>query len=582
MVFEGKTYTDEKTETLAALGHDYGEPDYEWSRDNTSVTATVVCSRDKSHVVTETVPTVYSVTREATCEAPGEGLYTATFENALFTAQTKPEEIPATGHAYELTKWTWEGYTAATATFTCANDGGHVQTAAAGIDSVRTEASCEEAGSVVYTATVVFEGKTYTDEKTEEIPAAGHAYELTGWTWEGYTAATATFACANDAAHVLTVAAEITGVRTEASGDADPYVVYTAAVTLEGKEYTDTQTRIIHRYTIRFVNADGKELQSGKVEEGTMPVYEGETPTNEGKGAVRFAGWTPKLEPVTGDATYTAVYASATPEIPFIPIFRVSVGGTEHGSVSVSPEQAAPGGKVSIEAEADEGYALGSVQVRSASGTLIPVTQNDDGSFSFRQTVGGAQVEVSFRRQGGKLFADVDEGAYYYDAVLWAAQEGITSGTGENSFSPNEGCTRAQIVTFLWRAFGSPEPESTRNPFADVAESAYYCKAVLWAVETGITNGTGENSFSPDAGCTRAQMATLLWRAFDSPEPESMNNPFADVAENVYYYKAVLWAVETGVTNGTGKDSFSPEESCLRCQIVTFLYRAWEGELRKP
>ncbi len=211
-------------------------------------------------------------------------------------------------------------------------------------------------------------------------------------------AAKATFACANDAAHVLTVAAEITGVRTEASGDADPYVVYTASVTLEGKEYTDTQTRVIHRYTIRFVNADGKELQSGKVEEGTMPVYNGETPVNEGKGreTVRFAGWTPELVPVTGDAAYTAVYVSAVPEIPFIPIFPISVGSSEHGSVSVSPEQAAAGGTVTVTAEADEGYELGSIRVRSDSGTPIPVTQNDDGSFSFRQTVGGAQVDVSF------------------------------------------------------------------------------------------------------------------------------------------------------------------------------------------
>jgi len=336
-------------------------------------------------------------------------------------------------------------------------------------------------------------------------------------------AATATFACANDAAHVLTVEAEVTGVRTEASGDADPYVVYTASVTLEGKEYTDTQTRVIHRYTIRFVNADGKELQSGKVEEGTMPVYNGETPVNEGKGreAVRFAGWTPELVPVTGDAAYTAVYVSAVPEIPFIPIFPISVGSSEHGSVSVSPEQAAAGGTVAVTAEADEGYELGSIRVRSDSGTPIPVTRNDDGSFSFRQTVGGAQVDVAFRRQGGKLFRDVPDNAYYYDAVLWAAQEGITSGTGAGSFSPND-------------------------------------------------------------GCTRAQMATLLWRALGSPEPESAQNPFADVAENAYYYKAVLWAVETGVTNGTGKDVFSPEERCLRCQIVTFLYRAWEGKAQKP
>jgi DNA-directed RNA polymerase subunit RPC12/RpoP len=172
-------------------------------------------------------------------------------------------------------------------------------------------------------------------------------------------------------------------------------------------------------------------------------------------------------------------------------------------------------------------------------------------------------------------FDDVkDESQYYFDPVYWAVDNGITTGATPTTFSPNTGCTRAQVVTFLWRAAGKPEPTTMANPFNDVKPDAYYYKAVLWAVEKGITTGTSATTFRPDQTCTRGQIVTFLWRFNEQPEPKSSTNPFTDVPAGQYYYKAVLWAVEKGITKGTSADKFSPDSTCTRAQIVTFLYRA--------
>ena len=170
-------------------------------------------------------------------------------------------------------------------------------------------------------------------------------------------------------------------------------------------------------------------------------------------------------------------------------------------------------------------------------------------------------------------FTDVKSGSYYYDAVLWAVEQSVTAGTSATTFSPDEGCTRAQVVTFLWRAAGKPDPASSKSPFSDVKEGAYYYSAVLWAVENGITNGTSDKTFSPDETCTRAQIVTFLWRYEEQPAPAGTNNPFADVKPNAYFGSAVLWAVEKGITNGTSATTFDPEDTCTRAQVVTFLYR---------
>ena len=171
-----------------------------------------------------------------------------------------------------------------------------------------------------------------------------------------------------------------------------------------------------------------------------------------------------------------------------------------------------------------------------------------------------------------KGFNDVKSGDYFYDAVNWAVEKGITTGTSATTFSPNASCTRAQIVTFLWRASGSPEPKTASNPFTDVAANAYYCKAVMWAVENGITTGTSATTFSPDAPCTRAQGVTFLWRANGS-KAASAAASFTDVASDAYYAPAVAWAAEQNVTGGVGNGLFSPDTTCTRAQNVSMLYR---------
>lgn len=169
-------------------------------------------------------------------------------------------------------------------------------------------------------------------------------------------------------------------------------------------------------------------------------------------------------------------------------------------------------------------------------------------------------------------FTDVQSSAYYYDAVAWAVKQGITVGTSAAVFSPNASCTRAQTVTFLWRAAGSPAPRGSANPFTDIQPGTYYYDAVLWAVEQGITAGTSETTFSPDATVTRGQTVTFLYRAAGSPVADG-SNPFGDVASNAYYANAVQWAVDKGITVGTSTATFSPDANCTRAQIVTFLYQ---------
>lgn len=170
-------------------------------------------------------------------------------------------------------------------------------------------------------------------------------------------------------------------------------------------------------------------------------------------------------------------------------------------------------------------------------------------------------------------FVDVKQGDYYYDAVQWAVGKKITSGTSATTFTPDGICTRAQTVTFLWRSQGSPKAAGAENPFTDVSKDAYYYDAVLWAVEQGITNGTSAITFSPDATVTRGQTAAFLWRVAKQPQVDQTANPFADVTQDAYYYNAVLWAVAKEITNGTSSTTFSPDQGCTRAQIVTFLWR---------
>ena len=247
---------------------------------------------------------------------------------------------------------------------------------------------------------------------------------------------------------------------------------------------------------------------------------------------------------------------------------------TENGSVSVSPKNASQGDRVTVTVKPDAGYELDSLKVLDKNGKELELTDKGDDRFTFIMPAGKVEVKATFTEEvKTSPFQDVPTDAYYYEAVKWAQKKGITGGIGDGLFGPNQPCTRAQIVTFLWRAAGSPEPEGTAAGMTDVAAGSYYEKAVAWAIENGITTGTADGRFAPDATCTRAQGMTFLFRA--SKASADGAPAFSDVAADAYYAEAVKWATDNGITNGTTSSTFSPGSGCTRAQIVTFLWRLY-------
>ncbi len=249
---------------------------------------------------------------------------------------------------------------------------------------------------------------------------------------------------------------------------------------------------------------------------------------------------------------------------------------TENGSVSVSPKNAGQGDRVTVTVKPDEGYELGSLTITDSKGNELPLTDQGDGKFTFIMPAGKVEVKATFTEEMKiSPFRDVSTDAYYYEAVKWAQKKGITGGIGDGLFGPNQPCTRAQIVTFLWRAAGSPVVNYAMD-LADVPGDAYYAEAVRWALSQGITTGTADGKFSPNAPCTRAQSMTFLFRA--SKASADGAPAFSDVAADAYYAEAVKWATDNGITNGTTSSTFSPGSGCTRAQIVTFLWRLYAGK----
>lgn len=256
------------------------------------------------------------------------------------------------------------------------------------------------------------------------------------------------------------------------------------------------------------------------------------------------------------------------------PRYEVTAPGqTAGGTVSVSPKNAAKGSTVTITVTPAEGYEVGSVTAKDAKGNTIAVTDKGNGKYTFIMPGSKVSIGTAFTKTPETSpFDDVSVDAYYFDAVKRAADKGITGGVSDNLFAPDDGCTRAHIVTFLWRAAGSPEPKSMAG-FTDVSASAYYAKAVAWAVENGVTNGTTATTFDPDAVCTRAQAVAFLARALNGKGGSAA--AFTDVPADSYYADAVAWAVANSVTNGVSSDRFAPNNRCTRAQITAFLYRAY-------
>lgn len=249
---------------------------------------------------------------------------------------------------------------------------------------------------------------------------------------------------------------------------------------------------------------------------------------------------------------------------------------SENGGVAVSSKNARKGDTVTVTVTPDAGYQLDKLTVTDKNGNVLKLTDKGDGKYSFTMPDGKVEVKAVFAKEvKTSPFGDVSADAYYYKAVQWAQEKGITDGISSDLFGPKQPCTRSQIVTFLWRAAGSPEPKGTAAGMTDVVPGSYYAKAVAWAVENGITTGTAEGTFSPDATCTRAQAVTFLARAQNAKA--TGKTAFSDVPADSYFADAVAWAQANGVTTGTSETTFSPDSDCTRAQIVTFLYRANQG-----
>ena len=336
------------------------------------------------------------------------------------------------------------------------------------------------------------------------------------------------------------------------------------------------------RYTITF-NGNGGTPSVTSIT--TIDQKLPELPTATHSGRYSFDGWYTAASGGTKITTATVFYENTTVYAHWT---YIGGGGSSGGgggytyhtirAISGLNGSISPSGWTSVRhgwdqtftITPDKGYAVAKVLVDGKSVGSVK-------SYTFKNVTKDHTIEVVFMKANGNpqtgVFVDVPEGSYYEEAVDWAVKNGITTGTGNNYFTPDGICTRAQAVTFLWRVAGSPTPKTEAMVFEDVLDGSYYYEAVLWAVENGITVGTSATTFSPELTCSRAHIVTFLWRAANSPSAKTAN-PFTDVAADAYYIDAVLWAVKLKITVGTTLSTFSPDEGCTRAQIVTFLYRA--------
>ena len=328
------------------------------------------------------------------------------------------------------------------------------------------------------------------------------------------------------------------------------------------------------------------KYNDGATADSTYNVASGTTitlPTPRRSGYT-FNGWYDGSKFYAAGASYTvsatvtlnASWSYISSGSSYDPTYSVSTPSkTEHGTVTVSPKSASKGDTVTVTVKPDSGYVLETLTVTDKNGNELTLKDKGNGKYTFTMPAGKVEVKATFMEDNSMLnfFYDVPNNAYFYEAVKWAVKNGITDGVGNNLFAPEQPCTRAQIVTFLWRAAGSPEPKGAASGMTDVGSVSYYEKAVAWAIENGITTGTTTSTFSPDATCTRAQAVTFLARALKAKAASAAE--FSDVPTGSYFADAVAWAAANGVTEGIGGGLFGSDNDCTRGQIVPFLYRAY-------
>ena len=398
----------------------------------------------------------------------------------------------------------------------------------------------------------------------------------------GYTSETKTVTALKEGQTQITVTVD--GQTASCTVTVTPRTISVESITLnktqlslvKGATETLTATVLPTTATDKAVTWESSDTAVATVENGVVTAVAAGNATITAKAGEKTATCAVTVTNPSNSGSSSGGGGSSTPR------YAVTVPDkTENGSLSVTPKNAKKGNDVTITATPDKGYEVDDIVAKDAKGNKLTLKDNGDGTYTFTMPASKVTVTAAFAEKKAepiapeKLFADVSAEEYYYEAVKWASENGVTGGIGENLFGANLPCTRAQIVTFLWRAAGSPEPKGMSG-FVDVSADAYYAKAVAWAVEQGIVSGTSATTFSPDAVCTRAQSVAFLYRAFGEKVNKAAG--FSDVSADAYYADAVAWAVENGVASGIGGGLFAPDQDCARGQIVAFLYRAYQNK----
>ena len=398
------------------------------------------------------------------------------------------------------------------------------------------------------------------------IVGAGHT------TIKATAAETEDYVSANAAYTLMVARAELTITAKDQSayiGDKVPELgadSYTVTGLVKGESLTTALTILP---TVRYVDENGQKVEPDMKKAGETVIRASGA---EASGNYVIVAFTDGKLTVSARPSSGGGGGSSTPSYP---VSTPSKGG--NGSVSSNAKNAASGSTVTITVKPDSGYQLETLAVTDHRGNALKLTDQGNGTYTFTMPSGQVDVKATFTQAADETspFDDVSKDDYYYDAVKWAADSGITGGVGGSLFGSDQSCTRAQIITFLWRAAGSPEPKGAAD-MTDVPQDAYYAKAVAWAMENGITSGTGADRFSPHAACTRAQGMTFLFRS--SKASVSGTLAFQDVAADAYYAQAVKWAADNGITSGIGGGLFGPDNGCTRAQIVTFLWKLYAGK----
>lgn len=433
--------------------------------------------------------------------------------------------------------------------------------------------------SFTMTATGAAEGSTVSYESSNTNVATVDNTGKVTIVGAGHTTIKATAAETKDyasasASYTLTVAqAKLTITAKDQSayiGDKVPELgadSYTVTGLVKGESLTTALTTLP---TVRYVDENGQKVEPDMTKAGETVIRASGAEASGNYVIVAFTDG--KLTVSARPSSGGGGGGSSTPSYP---VSTPSKGG--NGSVSSNAKNAASGSTVTITVKPDSGYQLETLAVTDHRGNALKLTDQGNGTYTFTMPSGQVDVKATFTQAADEAspFDDVSKDDYYYDAVKWAADSGITGGVGGSLFGSDQSCTRAQIITFLWRAAGSPEPNGAAD-MTDVPQDAYYAKAVAWAMENGITSGTGADRFSPHAACTRAQGMTFLFRS--SKASASGTPAFQDVAADAYYAQAVKWAADNGITSGIGGGLFDPDNGCTRAQIVTFLWKLYAGK----